>query len=111
MAIVTRSLFKDMLANHDWYYAFSDDHRVYNRGRESYYALMDAARALKCPWTLFKMQKYISGLVVTNYYQPDTSKNEWYHNSTTNTRWSIGITEDMLLSEEEYNKINSWIKG
>lgn len=108
MSTVSRSLFREMLGNHDWYYAFSDDHRVYSTGRESYYALMDAAKAINCPWPLSVMQNYINGLTITKYYQPDPTKDEWYHHTVTNTRWSMGVTKDMLLTQEEYSKIQSW---
>lgn len=28
-------MFEDLCKNHDWYYAYSDDHRVYTAGREA----------------------------------------------------------------------------
>lgn len=111
MSTVTRDAFQEMLNSHDWYYAFSDDHRVYNRGRDSYCKMMDTAKALDCPWPLRIMGNYVNGKVISKYFQPDPSKDFWYHESVTDTKWAMSLQKIDLLSQEDYNKINSWIKG
>lgn len=32
---ITLSKYYDMLANHDWYYDYSDDHSVWQKGRDA----------------------------------------------------------------------------
>lgn len=110
MLTVTRSGFRTKLIEHDWYYAFSDDHRAYNRGRDSYYGLMDAAKALDCPWPLRVMGDYINGKVISKYFQPDPQQDQWYHQSVTDTRWAMSLQKIDLLSQEDYIKIESWFK-
>ena len=110
MSTVTRNGFKNMLIDHDWYYAFSDDNRVFWKGRDSYYALMDIAKALDCPWPLRVMGNYINGKVVSKYFQPNPNEDLWYHESVTDTKWAASLQRIDLLSQEDYNKINSWFE-
>jgi hypothetical protein len=41
---ITLEDYKTMLAHHDWYYAFSDDHRVYCAGEESANKIFNLAK-------------------------------------------------------------------
>lgn len=41
---MTITEFKTALANHDWFYYFSDDHRVWTRGEEAGKKLINIAR-------------------------------------------------------------------
>lgn len=43
---MTTEQYIEALKNHDWFYEFSDDHSVYQRGREAFMQLLQAQKKL-----------------------------------------------------------------
>lgn len=44
MPILTKSQYQEALTTHDWTFEFSDDHKVWRKGREAQAELLYAAR-------------------------------------------------------------------
>jgi len=43
-----------LLKNHDWYYQYSDDHRAYTAGRESWGRIVHLQKQIDPDYTIFK---------------------------------------------------------
>ena len=47
-----------MIANQDWYYQYSDDHRVYSKGESDFMHLDALRKKLSCPYSMAELQDY-----------------------------------------------------
>lgn len=105
---MTRSEFMKALANHDWYYMFSDDPGVYRRGAASYNQLRSAAKLLDCPWTLNTIRKLVLNMIVSRFTQCSEDQNVYYR---TGAQYPIKYERDDLISVEEEEEMLRWFKA
>ena len=59
---ISEQLYRELLATHDWYYAFSDDHSVYRRGKGVDDKILGLAKQIDPDYKIF------------NEYAPDDCK-------------------------------------
>jgi hypothetical protein len=105
---MTRLEFMKALANHDWYYMFSDDPGVYRRGAASYDQLRSAAKLLDCPWSLNKVRKLVLNMIESRFTQSSEDADVYYRKGD---RYSIKYSREDLISVEEEKEMLQWFKA
>ena len=61
-----RAEFGSKLKTHDWYYAYSDDHRVWRRGNEASGRLRVAREELNCPFDMGILKQWAHNMERVN---------------------------------------------
>tara|TARA_B100000131_G_scaffold303337_1_gene327315 strand:+ start:412 stop:768 length:357 start_codon:yes stop_codon:yes gene_type:complete len=73
-----RAEFGSKLKTHDWYFAYSDDHRVWTRGRNASAALSKTHNELNCPYTMTELRTWAHNMVVEDFAEEVPGSDEWY---------------------------------
>lgn len=47
---------KDLIIKHDWYFDYSDDNRVYQRGYDELLNIINLRKQLNCPFTILELK-------------------------------------------------------
>ena len=71
-----RAEFGTKLRQHDWYYGYSDDHRVWTRGRNQMQALRTAHEDLECPFTMADLNTWAHNMILEDF--AEETPGEWY---------------------------------
>ena len=66
----------ERLTNHDWYYAYSDDHRVWKRGRQRQQALQLELEEARCPYTMSEIRMTVHKMILEDFVEEQP--NRWY---------------------------------
>tara|TARA_A100000164_G_scaffold301265_1_gene276390 strand:+ start:58 stop:393 length:336 start_codon:yes stop_codon:yes gene_type:complete len=64
------------LKRHDWYYAYSDDHRVWKSGLNEERRLNGLVAELNCPYTLAQLRMAVQNMVLEEF--SEEAPGEWY---------------------------------
>ena len=98
----------ETLRNHDWYYAYSDDHGVWKRGRARLTALRERVESLNCPYTLDELRMAVQGMVLEDF--AEESPGMWYPNPRKYK--NIAPTKrEGLLHRADQVQILAWIEN
>lgn len=71
-----RAEFGSRLKTHDWYYGYSDDHRVWTRGRKAASALAKTHSELDCPFTMKELCTWAHKMILEDF--AEEAPGEWY---------------------------------
>ena len=96
----------ESLRNHDWYYMYSDDGRVYKRGRQRTIALRERMQSLECPFTMDELRMAAHKMIVEEFAEEEPGK--WYRQPRKFKSIAPTQRED-LITQDEYAKIMEWI--
>ena len=66
----------ERLQRHDWYYAYSDDGRVWKAGLNEEKRLQGLVADLRCPYTLRELRMAVQNMVVEEF--DEGPPGEWY---------------------------------
>lgn len=66
----------ERLERHDWYYAYSDDHRVWKAGVNEEKKLQGLVVDLHCPYSLSQLRMAVHNMVVEDF--AEEAPGEWY---------------------------------
>jgi len=66
----------ERLKRHDWYYAYSDDGRVWKAGLNEEKRLIGLVANLHCPYTLRQLRMAVQDMVVEEF--AEEAPGEWY---------------------------------
>ena len=66
----------ERLKSHDWYYAYSDDGRVWKAGLNEEKRLNGLVADLHCPYTLRQLRMAVHDMIVEEF--AEESPGEWY---------------------------------
>tara|TARA_R100000664_G_C2758642_1_gene147720 strand:+ start:4145 stop:4462 length:318 start_codon:yes stop_codon:yes gene_type:complete len=66
----------ETLRNHDWYYMYSDDHRVWKRGRARQDELKKRVDGLNSPYTLSELRRAVQDQVFEDFAEEEPG--QWY---------------------------------
>ena len=69
-----RAEFGTKLRQHDWYYGYSDDHRVWTRGRNQMQALRTAHEDLACPFTMAELNTWAHNMILEDFEEMEPGK-------------------------------------
>ena len=96
------------LRNHDWYFAYSDDHAVWNRGRVRGLELKNRIKNLDCPYTMTQLRQAVHNMVLEDFVEEEPGK--WFRHPRKYTHIAPTRREE-LLSKKEHEQIMDWIKN
>ena len=101
-----RAEFGSKLKNHDWYYGYSDDHRVWTRGRDAAGRLRRAHEALDCPFDMGLLQKWAFNSIVEQFAEEEPGK--WYRQPRKYKSIAPTKFED-LITQAQHDEITQWM--
>tara|TARA_B100000674_G_C37680392_1_gene841253 strand:+ start:453 stop:803 length:351 start_codon:yes stop_codon:yes gene_type:complete len=101
-----RAEFGTKLRQHDWYYGYSDDHRVWTRGRNQMQVLRTAHEDLECPFDMKLLEKWAHKMIVENFKEEEPGK--WYPNPR---KYScIAPTpREGLITQAQHDEVTQWM--
>ena len=101
----TKSLM-ERLQKHDWYYEYSDDHRVWKRGRNDTKKLRALLADLRCPYEMDTLRRAVFGVVFEDYEEEDGF---WYRTPRMHKNIA-GIRREELMHRADQVQILAWIE-
>lgn len=107
MSDTNRMIFGTKLQNHDWYYAYSDDHRYWTAGRNQRQELNALHKSLECPYDFADLSKWAHNMILEQFAEegPDA----WYRQPR-QYQSVAPCKRSELLTENEWNDIQSWFE-
>ncbi len=66
----------ERLKNHDWFYAYSDDHRVWKKGREKEKLLQEDMKNRECPYPLGDVRMTVQNMILEDFVEEEPDR--WY---------------------------------
>jgi len=97
--------FENALRTHDWYFCYSDDHRVWMAGQRIQATLKEQHKKLNCPHGMDKLRQYVHEQIVDLFLEEEPGN--WYRQPRTHKNMAP-ISCDELLSREESEEIKGW---
>ena len=100
----------ERLRGFDWYYGYSDDHRVWKRGKKNMASLCADLKALNCPHDISDLRR-VAHEQVDDLYQ--CYEDGGYYKPALKTKWScVASTKpDDMVTRLKYNEILDWIEA
>lgn len=102
----TRADFAMKLKGHDWYYAYSDDHRFYSAGRISQNKLLTMHKELECPYSLKTLQIWAHKMILENFVEEKPG--EWYPNPR-KYQCIAPTPREGLMTQAYHDEITQWM--
>ena len=105
-SMATRAEFGKRLKHHDWYYGYSDDHRIWSRGRDAAAALRKTHEELDCPFDMGILNKWAHNMILEQFAEMEPGK--WWR---VPRKYScIAATKhEELITQEQYDEITYWM--
>lgn len=104
--MLTRSEFGKRLRSHDWYYGYSDDHRVWTRGRDASRALRVTHEELDCPFNMGLLEKWAHNMVVEQFAEEEPG--EWYRQPH-KYKCVAPVKHEDLITQAQHDEITQWM--
>jgi hypothetical protein len=104
---MTRKDFGYALKIHDWYYCYSDDHGVWQRGTAALKKLRGCHKELGCPFSLEDLRKWAHNMIVGRFVEESPGK--WYVHPKKYQSVAPASRAD-LVTDEEWNNIENWME-
>lgn len=101
-----KSEFGKSLRNHDWYYAYSDDHRVWTKGREAQQKLLSTHQELECPYSLADLRGWAHNMILEQF--AEESPGEWYRQPRVYKSIAPTSRQD-LMTQALHDEISVWL--
>ena len=96
------------LKGHDWYYGYSDDHRVWKKGQLVQNHLRELVKTLGCPYPLNELRMAVQEMVVEDF--EELTPGNWYPKG--NTYKNIAPTKRSgLLHRADQVQGLAWIES
>jgi hypothetical protein len=107
----------ERLRNFDWYYGYSDDNRVWRKGRLRLQELSRDLEGMECPYSLTELRQVVHEQVEDLYEWFDTDEDlprtrpgGFYKPELRLKYASIAPTsEDDMIARKRYSEIADWI--
>jgi len=103
---MTRSEFGKSLRAHDWYYGYSDDHRVWSRGHANNERLRAQHASLECPFTMSTLCKWAYDMILERFAEEEPGC--WYKQPRLYKSVAPSKRED-LITQAEHDEITQWL--
>ena len=100
----------ERLKGFDWYYGYSDDHRVWKRGRENMARLTEDLKSLGCPYDTGDLRRVAYEQVDDLY---EKFEDGGHYKPELKAKWSsiAPTSPDDMITRETYNEIIAWLEG
>ena len=102
----SRAEFGRRLKGHDWFYAYSDDHRYYTAGRRSETQLREIHKGFECPYSLATLRLWAHNMILENFIEE--SPGEWYPNPRRYKSIAPSKREE-LITQAYHDEITQWM--
>ncbi len=98
------------LKQFDWYYGYSDDHRVWKRGQKNMAKLREDLEKLNCPYDITDL-RLVAHEQVDDLYQ--LFEDGGYYKPELKAKWSCiaSTSPSEMVSRSKYNEILEWIEA
>jgi hypothetical protein len=90
----------------DWGYEYSDDHRVYTRGRLGRDKLLRMHKELHCPFDLHQLQKWAGHMLFEDFVIE--SHDGLYYRRSCKYKNMAGLKRSDLMTQSEYDAVTNW---
>jgi hypothetical protein len=117
---------KNCLVKHDWYFEYSDNRCVYERGYSEYQNIIKLMVQLECPFSFLELQSWRFGYVIGPemdqlIYLRTTEEAKkhglnfpvdepGYYKRTIQNWAQVPVNERLFISSEKYNGIEQWFE-
>ena len=100
-----RSEFGRKIKSHDWYYGYSDDHRVWTRGKDASRVLRVTHEELDCPFDMGLLEKWAHNMILEEFAEEEPG--DWYRQPK---KYScIAPTKrEGLITQALHDEITQW---
>jgi len=98
----------DQLKGHDWYYGYSDDHRVWKKGQRRHDHLRRLLGSLNCPYPMQHLRMAVEEMVVDMFVEE--TPGHWYRNPHTYKNVAPVKRSELLLRADQV-QILAWIEA
>jgi len=106
---MTKEEFKKQIRRHDWYFHYSDDHRVWTRGNKELKKLRHAHAVLNCPFSLNELSNWRFNMIFELFQEDEENKGDYYRIDRKSSFVAPAKTYD-LITQEKSNQIENWFK-
>ena len=96
------------LTRHDWYYEYSDDHRVWRRGHLRQRELLDELKRLKCPHSVADVRMSVQDMILEDFVEEEPGK--WYRHPRKYKSVAPARREN-LIERGRAEEIIAWIRA
>ena len=103
-----RSEFGKNIKSHDWYYGYSDDHRVWTRGRNQMQALRTAHAELDCPFDMGLLNKWAHNMILENFAEEVPGSDAWYKQPR-KYKCVAPTKREGLMTQAQHDEITQWM--
>jgi len=103
---MSREKFGLALKGHDWYYAYSDDSRVWRNGQSQSDMLNKRHKELDCPYNMTTLRKWSHNLIVEQFVEEIPG--EWYRHPRKYKSIAPCKRED-LITQELHDQVTQWM--
>ncbi len=93
------------LANHDWYYEYSDDSRVWRRGRQREQALQRELEEARCPYPMHEIRMTVHKMIFEQFELDEDGK--YYRQPR--QKWVAGARAQDLITQARADEIENWL--
>ena len=101
-----RAEFGKKLKQHDWYYGYSDDHRVWTRGRNAAAALAKTHDELDCPFDMKLLCKWAHKMILEQF--AEEAPGEWYRQPR-KYKCVAPTKREELITLAQHDEITNWM--
>ena len=103
---MNRAEFGLKLKGHDWSYGYSDDHRVWTRGRDASRVLRVTHEELGCPFDMGLLNKWAHNMILEKFEEMEPGK--WWRVPRKYSCISETKREE-LITQAAHDEITQWM--
>tara|TARA_R110001583_G_scaffold31091_1_gene106797 strand:+ start:3141 stop:3461 length:321 start_codon:yes stop_codon:yes gene_type:complete len=96
----------ERLKSFDWFYGYSDDHRVWKRGTAGMARLVSELKSLDCPYEMGDIRMAVTGMVREDFAPDELG---WWYRQPQIYKNVAGVREDKLIDRSRAEEITGWI--
>jgi hypothetical protein len=93
---------------HDWYYEYSDDHRVWKKGQIQHDHLRNLVTSLNCPYSMGDLRMAVQEMVVDLFEEEEPG--HWYRQPHTYKNVAP-VKRTQLLLRADQVQVLAWIEN
>ena len=101
-----RSEFGRKIKSHDWYYGYSDDHRVWTRGKDAARVLRVTHEELDCPFDMGLLEKWAHNMILEEFAEEEPG--DWYRQPKKYSCVAPTKHKD-LITQAQHDEITQWM--
>jgi|MDTB01.2.fsa_nt_gb hypothetical protein len=96
----------ERLANHDWYFEYSDDQRVWRRGRQKLKELRRDLEGIGCPYSLGEIRMTVHKMIFEDFALEDDGK--YYRQPR--EKYVAGARAQDLITRAKADEVEAWLR-